>query len=107
MNRVQDWLYGVRPAAPPRPSQTSTPSESLTEADRLRLVYLLLTKPRSERGAGITPKEGDFECVEQIFALHDHTFNKEWVKKWSTSYFLKIEDLDKIREKFGEKVGLR
>ncbi|KAI9778821.1 MAG: hypothetical protein M1835_004832, partial [Candelina submexicana] len=102
---VQDWLYGVRPAAPPRPSQTSTPSEPLTEADRLRLVYLLLTKPRSERGAGITPKEGDFECVESIFALHDHAFNKEWIKKWSTSYFLKIEDLDKIREKFGEKIA--
>ncbi|KAI9721043.1 MAG: hypothetical protein M1812_002524 [Candelaria pacifica] len=104
-SRVQDWLYGIRPAAPPRPSETSTPSEPLTESDRLRLVYLLLTKPRSERGAGITPKEGDFECVESIFALHDHTFNKEWIKKWSTSYFLQIEDLDQIREKFGEKIA--
>jgi anoctamin-10 len=40
-----------------------------------------------------------------MFPLHDHTFNKEWIKKWSTSTFLKAEDLDEIREKLGEKVS--
>jgi len=42
--------------------------------------------------------------VESIFALHDHAYNKEWIKRWSTSYFLKTEDLDEIRNRLGEKV---
>lgn len=65
----------------------------------------MITSPREEGGAGITPKEGEWENVESIFPLHDVAFNKRWIKEWSMKTFLKIEDLDEIRNRFGEKVG--
>ena len=65
----------------------------------------MITSPREEGGAGITPGHGQWKNVESLFPLHDHTFNKEWIMKWSTTSFLKIEDLDDIRNRFGEKVA--
>ncbi|KAI9818683.1 MAG: hypothetical protein M1832_004158 [Thelocarpon impressellum] len=104
-SRVKDWLYGVRQEAPEKETQQSLSSEPLTEAERLRLVYLIINKPRSEGGAGITPKEGEWECVESIFPLHDPEFNKRWIKSLSTSYRLAQDDLDQIRDRFGEKIA--
>lgn len=43
--------------------------------------------------------------MESIFALHEEQFNKAWLKKWATTYMLRAEDLDDIRDRFGEKVG--
>jgi hypothetical protein len=77
----------------------------LYEAERLRIIYQLITNPTEEGGAGITPKEGEWENVESVFTLHDHEYNKDWIKKWSTSYFLQAEDLDDIRNRLGEKVA--
>lgn len=79
--------------------------EPVTEAERLRLVYLLITKPKNEGGAGITPKEGEWEGVESIFALHDHQFNKAWIKDLNSKYYLNAEDLRVIKDRFGEKVA--
>jgi anoctamin-10 len=104
-SRVQDWLYGIRAAAPQKQMQKSLEEEPVTEAERLRLVYLLITKPRSEGGAGITPKSGEWQGVESVFALHDHTFNKAWIKQWSSKYSLNVDDLTVIRDRFGEKIG--
>ena len=64
----------------------------------------MITNPKEEGGAGITPKEGEWKDVESIFPLHDIAHNREWVKDWSMKTFLKIEDLDEIRNRFGEKV---
>ena len=105
MDRVKDWLYGVRAAQPDRETQRLLTSEPLTEAERYRLVHHLITSPKEEGGAGITPKHGDWEEVESIFPLHDHAYNKEWIKKWATMTFLKVEDLDDIRNRFGEKIA--
>lgn len=71
----------------------------------MRIIYQLITNPTSEGGAGITPKEGEWENVESIFALHDHAYNKDWIKKWSGSWMLTTEDLDDIRNRLGEKVA--
>ena len=76
----------------------------MTEAERYRIIYEMITNPKDEGGAGITPKEGEWKDVESIFPLHDITHNREWVKDWSMKTFLKIEDLDEIRNRFGEKV---
>jgi len=35
--------------------------------------------------------------------LHDHAYNKDWIKKWSSQYILQTEDLDDIRNRLGEK----
>ncbi|OCL05784.1 DUF590-domain-containing protein [Glonium stellatum] len=104
-SRVRDWIYGVRAAAPPKETREALQSEPLYEAERLRILYQLITNPVSEGGAGITPKEGEWKNVESVFALHDHAYNKDWIKKWSTSYFLKAEDLDDIRNRLGEKIA--
>ena len=103
--RVKDWLYGVRSDQPDRESKDDAAVQDLTEAERYRIVYHLITGLKSEGGAGIVPKEGQWKNVESVFPLHDIAFNKNWIKTWSTTTFLKIEDLDEIRDRLGEKVG--
>jgi anoctamin-10 len=95
----------VRAAAPPKETREALEAEPLYEAERLRIIYQLITNPVSEGGAGITPNEGEWEGVESLFALHDHAYNKDWIKKWTSSYFLKTEDLDDIRNRLGEKIA--
>ena len=75
-NRVKDWLHGVRPAAPDKETQRTLDKEPLTEAEKLRIVYAMLTLPESEGGAGITPRKGQWTLVEGIFPLHNREFNK-------------------------------
>ncbi|KAJ4376447.1 hypothetical protein N0V83_001731 [Neocucurbitaria cava] len=104
-SRVRDWIHGVRAAAPSKETRESLEAEPLYEAERLRIIYQLITNPRSEGGAGITPKEGEWEGVESVFALHDHAYNKDWIKKWSSQWLLTTEDLDDIRNRLGEKIA--
>lgn len=103
--RVQDWLYGVRAAAPNQDLSKYFEDEPVTEAERLRLAYLLITKGKNEGGAGITPKTGHWKHVASIFPLHDHDFNRQWIKQWSTKYYLDDNDLNQIRDRFGERVA--
>ncbi|PMD25730.1 plasma membrane stress response protein-like protein [Hyaloscypha hepaticicola] len=104
-SRVQDWLYGVRSAAPEKEMQKNLNDEPVTEAERLRIAYLLITKPKNEGGAGITPKGGEWKGVESVFALHDHTFNRRWIKELTAKYFLNAKDLIEIKDRFGEKIA--
>lgn len=85
--------------------QEALSAEPMTEAERLRLVYLLITKPRNEGGAGVTPKKGEWKGVESIFPLHDHAFNKAWIKEITSKYLLTTDDLEAIKDRFGEKIG--
>lgn len=103
--RVQDWLYGVRITAPEKDINKFFEQEPITEAEKLRLVYLLLTSPNNDGGVGITPKIGQWKHVESIFPLHNHAFNRQWIKDWSSKYVLKEEDISEIRDKFGEKIA--
>ena len=105
-SRMKDWVHGVRIAAPDKEIQVTLEKEPMEEAERLRIVHQLITNPTDEGGAGISPKQGEWENVESVFALHDHTYNREWMKRWATTYLLKVEDLDEIRNRFGEKVCL-
>ena len=102
---MRDWIYGVRTAAPPTETRQALETEPLYEAERLRIIYQLITNPASEGGAGITPKEGEWAPVQAIFALHDRAYNREWIKTWSTQYFLGPADLDQIRNRLGEKIA--
>jgi hypothetical protein len=104
-SRVQDWLYGIRTTALHKDMQTQLDDEPVTEAERLRLVYLLITKPKNEGGAGITPKTGEWKDVQSIFALHDHKFNKAWVVQLTSKYFLSAKDVTEIKDRFGEKIA--
>ncbi len=112
----------MRTAAPPsRKSQGGVDvdfdayfaEEPISEAERLRLAFLLITKPTAEGGAGINTagsgggsgSERQWKYVASIFPLHDHAFNRAWLKRWSTKYMIDTEDLDAIRFKFGEKIA--
>jgi anoctamin-10 len=103
--RLQDWLYGVRPSAPHKDLAQHMEEEPISEAERLRLAYMLITKPKNEGGAGITPKSGEWKHVKSIFPLHDYQFNREWIKSWGTKYMIDEDDLTDIRDRFGEKIA--
>jgi hypothetical protein len=79
--------------------------EPVTQAERLRLAFLLITKPKNEGGAGVTPKRGQWPFVKSIFPLHDRRFNREWITEWSKKYYLEEADIEGIRERFGERVA--
>lgn len=97
---MRDWLYGIRNAEPTFSSST----ETHTEAERLRVVHQMITQPKEEGGAEITPNHGDWKNVTAIFPLHDIETNKKWMRDWSKKTFLSEDDLDQIRNKFGESV---
>lgn len=104
--RTKDWLHGVRTSQPEKEQENSSSQVSeLYPAEKLRIVYQLITNPQEEGGAGITPQHGEWKNVKSIFALHDHAFNKAWLKKWGRKYTLNVDDLDEIRDRFGEKVA--
>lgn len=65
----------------------------------------MITVPKDAGGAGITPKHGDWENVLAIFPLHDVETNNECMRDWSKKTFLSPEDLDQIRNAFGENVS--
>lgn len=95
----------MRASAPNKDVTRSFEDEPITEAERLRLVYLVLTKPTDDGGAGITPGSEKWKYLDSVFPLHNHAFNKAWIQKWSRKYLLDQQDLDEIRNKFGETVA--
>ncbi|OJJ77050.1 hypothetical protein ASPBRDRAFT_190388 [Aspergillus brasiliensis CBS 101740] len=100
-SRIRDWLYGVRNTEP----ESESSAEPQSESERLRVIYHMITVPKEAGGAGITPKHGEWKCVDAIFPLHDEAMNKQCMKDWSQKTFLSAEDLDQIRNTFGENVG--
>jgi len=103
--RLQDWLHGVRTSSPDKDIKQSLDNEPITEAERLRLVYLMITGSADEGGAGIVPGADKWKYLDSVFPLHNHAFNKAWIQKWSKKYILDQDDLDEIRNKFGESVA--
>lgn len=95
----------VRTTVPHKDVSKALEAEPITEAEHLRLVYLLITKPKEEGGAGITPKSGEWKHVQSIFALHDNAYNRQWIVKLSSKYLLTSADLEEIKNRFGEKIG--
>ena len=65
----------------------------------------MITKFQNDGGAGIVPGSGRWKHVASVFPLHNPSFNKAWIQKWSTKYLLDQADLDEIRDNFGEMVA--
>jgi anoctamin-10 len=76
MVRVTEWLYGVRIAAPDEETRKELDDKPLSDAERLRVVHLLITSPEREGGAGVTPGLDGWNYVDSIFPIHDSKFNK-------------------------------
>ncbi|KAL4799225.1 calcium-activated chloride channel-domain-containing protein [Aspergillus venezuelensis] len=100
-SRIRDWLHGVRSSEP----EDESAAEPQTESERLRIIHHMITLPHDTGGAGITPKHGHWKNVIAVFPLHDEAKNREYLTDWSQKTFLSEEDLDQIRDKFGESVG--
>eukprot|EP01135_Chromosphaera_perkinsii_P000889 Nk52_evm52s152 gene=Nk52_evmTU52s152 len=78
-------------------------SMELSSAERMRLLRNAISRPRAEGGAGINENSSPF--IVEMFPLHDRDFNKRWMKKWSTKWFLSAKDIHEIKDQFGEKVA--
>ncbi|RDA86095.1 hypothetical protein CP532_1144 [Ophiocordyceps camponoti-leonardi (nom. inval.)] len=101
-SRMQDWLHGVRTAGPEADAARALEEDPVTEAERLRIVYQLITQPVNEGGAGV----GTSTFVQSVFPLRDQAFNRAWIQEWSQKQLLEQRDIDEIRNKFGESVAL-
>ncbi|KAI8061502.1 calcium-activated chloride channel-domain-containing protein [Gilbertella persicaria] len=103
--RVRDFLLGVRvdEIGDDTTDHVDQAFRELTEAERLRLVYDILTQPESEGGCGISSQVDEY--VESIMPLHHDEFNKTWYKSWSTKWLIDDTELLKIRDHFGEKIA--
>lgn len=67
----------------------------------------MITVPQEEGGAGITPNHGEWKNVLAIFPLHDVEANSRSMSEWNKKTFLSSEDLQRIRDTFGESVCRR
>lgn len=102
--RTRDWLYTISTEHPSRWDKNS--AFNLTPAQKLNLIYGILTEPPSDGGIGITPGYGDWKFVSSIFPLHNYTLNREWITRWSTKWVIDNEEIKWIRNNFGEKHAL-
>jgi len=108
-SRVHDFLVGVRVNTLGEPGQLTAKEEDsvsdqeLTEAERLRLVYEIITSPGNEGGANISPDVDKY--VESIFPLHNDELNKKWIGSWNHKWMIDEQDLQLIRDYFGEKLA--
>ncbi|CAG8463169.1 14408_t:CDS:2 [Ambispora leptoticha] len=103
-SRVHDWLTGVRI----RDIEDGHDSESdilLTEGERLRLVYDVITRSIKENGAGINPGLGEFKLVNSLLPIHNKEYNQTWIKSWSMKWVIDRNDLMLLRDHFGEKIA--
>ncbi|KAI3661381.1 hypothetical protein MP638_007176 [Amoeboaphelidium occidentale] len=80
---------------------------AVSSSHRLRLVYNVLTGPTGEIG-GLNLFENPLwkPRIETIFALQHRKYNKDFLKKLRSTYFLSIGDLTEIRDHFGHSIAL-
>ncbi|POS82783.1 hypothetical protein EPUL_003547 [Erysiphe pulchra] len=105
-SRLSLWLYDVQNEIPIQSMQRNLRDLSITEAERLRTIYSLITSSKTEGGIGITPNNGDWKNVESIFPLHNNEFNKELIKKLNSRYIVDAKTLTEIKDHFGERIAL-
>ncbi|KAJ8073502.1 hypothetical protein PM082_011778 [Marasmius tenuissimus] len=101
-SRVKDWLFGITQEQP-SPGRTVLRPEF--EAEDILSMYHLVNWPKSLGGAGITPKHGKWKNVQSIFPLHNEGANRALLVHLGKRVFLKLEDLDRIRDLFGAKIA--
>ena len=80
------------PTAPINLEQTP-----LSPADYLRLIHTYITSTVSDGGLGIVSGSKEWDRIESVMALHDHSFNDEWIRLWTTRQ-LGFVPLDGIKD---------
>lgn len=74
VSRIRDFLLGIRVKGLDDEDAGLGDTTGLTDAERLRVVYEILTGPESDGGANVSPNLDPY--VESIMALHDDRFDK-------------------------------
>ncbi|KAJ1664713.1 hypothetical protein IW140_003955 [Coemansia sp. RSA 1813] len=127
-SRLSDWLGGMLPLRRVRsdsgvqgadplevdPETQDDPSklleveddaaERMSPAERQRVVHRLIVGPESEGCAGVNAEREAF--VWAVFPLHNQSFNRSWIRHWSSKWLIDRHDLRRIRENFGEEVAM-
>jgi anoctamin-10 len=94
-------------SCPPKVDDFQT--SPLSPSDRIRLIHDYVTSSTSQGGLGITPGNSQYPHIKSVFCLHDHTFNKAWIDRWTRRQLginISDQELDIIRHQFGESVAL-
>ncbi|KAL2192818.1 calcium-activated chloride channel-domain-containing protein [Corynascus similis CBS 632.67] len=102
-SRLKDWLYGIIQTHPG--GDKNSVVDGAFEAEDILSVYHLVNWPKSNGGAGVTPRWGQWENVESIFPLHNEQANLSLLRHLSSRLWLTNHDLDRIRNLFGTKVA--
>ncbi|KAH8657984.1 calcium-activated chloride channel-domain-containing protein [Xylariales sp. PMI_506] len=103
-SRVKDWLFGITASQPPVDA-TDEVVDSAFEAEELLALYHLVSWSKADGGAAITPEFGMWKNVRSIFPIHNDATNTALLSHLSKRLYLTYEDLDRIRDLFGVKVG--
>lgn len=67
-------------------------------------MFHLVTWTKELGGAGIMPGHGRFQNVKAVFPLHNRKVNNNLLLEFSRKATLSVDDLDRIRAIYGEKV---
>ena len=59
-------------------------SITLSDAERIRLVYEYITWTTADGGLAVVPGTGRWNRVTSIMAIHDQEFNERWLRAWSS-----------------------
>lgn len=105
-SRLCVWLNDVRNEISLQSMERNLQEAPITDAERLRTIYLLITSSKADGGIGITPNYGDWKSVESIFPLHNNEYNEELVRKLTSKYILDSKTLTEIKDHFGERIAL-
>lgn len=103
--RSRDWLSGVRIAVPDQAEQ-SIEEPPISDGERLEIIFDLITAPKADQGAAITPNFGKWTSVKSIFPLHDQDFDNAWLKRWSTKWTIDDDELENLCQHFGTKIAM-
>ncbi|EJD07576.1 DUF590-domain-containing protein [Fomitiporia mediterranea MF3/22] len=108
--RYSDFLRGL-PTSELLTKDATTLSDpsTLSPADRLRIVYEFVTSTPHDGGLGVVPGSPQWPRVESVLALHDREFNDLWLRSWTRrqiGFGIGRNELDKIKDQFGEAVAL-
>ncbi|ORX67848.1 DUF590-domain-containing protein [Linderina pennispora] len=79
-------------------------AECMSPSERQRIVYKLIVGPVEDGCADVNPERERW--VECVFPLQDRSFNKEWIKHWSSKWLIDRHDLRSIRHHFGEEIAM-
>jgi anoctamin-10 len=102
-HRYSDFLHGLSTT---NLASVGDASAKLAPADRLRLIHGFITSTPEDGGLGINPDSPAWSPrVQSVMALHDHDFNGQWIRSWTT-HAVGARELDGIRDQFGESVAL-